>query len=560
MKRQQELHEDSAVPHRGYPYRRYSAGKQGVGDSMRRQGDWAKQVCAEQGWFYDDTYALDDKGRSGFHQKNLAGTAGLARFLDLIKTGRIARGSVLIVENIDRLSRADVDTAHDLFRSIIRAGIWICTKTPFRVYKGDKEASFMDLLEPIWIMYCAYMESLKKSDRVASAWEANRNEARAQRLPHQARPPWWLERMATGYRIRTEQGQVMREIVREASQGAGIGTLCRTLTERGIPAPGYSGRWTDNGLRCVLRGRQLVGEYQPHQLIEGKRVPCGEPIRGFYPALLSEDEWLLLQAAIDNRRDRSGRPAGEGRINLFTGLIRDAVTRRPLALKTHGKKVRRQRYQFLKVTGALGGKARMVYQDAEEAVLGTVAQLRTQDVLIPSKQSRAREERIGTLTRRMMALEQRAREIKKAIEDPDNVAAVGALAKSLTAVEAERLDVTKERDSLKLECLSGPVEALEETQSLLGYRATVTGKERLELDRQIKLLLPTVVEEVWIQCQRISPKKQIIHFQIYLRGGKMRYMWQASGKLPHVEPWYLQNWDLRKGPYEPGGEMAHTAT
>lgn len=123
MQRHTDEDEEAAMPRRGYPYRRYSAGQQGKGDSLRRQGDWAKAVCKEQGWFYDDTYALDDKGKSGFHQKNLAPTAGLTRFLKLVEKGRITKGSVLLIENIDRLSRADVDTAHDLFRSIIRRGI-----------------------------------------------------------------------------------------------------------------------------------------------------------------------------------------------------------------------------------------------------------------------------------------------------------------------------------------------------------------------------------------------------------------------------------------------------
>src|SRR5262245_5532235 len=124
------------MPRRGYPYSRCSDPKQVRGHSLERQGDWPRQVCVEQGWIYDDTYALVDRGRSGFHQKNLSPTAGLTRFLNLIRRGSIAPGSVLILENLDRLSRAAVQKAQKIFQEILEAGVWICTRTPYRIYKG----------------------------------------------------------------------------------------------------------------------------------------------------------------------------------------------------------------------------------------------------------------------------------------------------------------------------------------------------------------------------------------------------------------------------------------
>ncbi len=90
------------------------------------------QLSSEEGWCLDDSLVFVDKGRSGFHGDNLKPIAGLTQFLDAVRTGRVTPGSVLIIENLDRLSRQDVDIAYDLFRSIIKAGIWIATKTPPR--------------------------------------------------------------------------------------------------------------------------------------------------------------------------------------------------------------------------------------------------------------------------------------------------------------------------------------------------------------------------------------------------------------------------------------------
>src|SRR5437870_1300765 len=114
-----------AMPRRAYSYSRVSDPKQVKGDGLRRQDDFAARICAEEGWCLDDSLHFADKGRSGYHGDNLKATADLARFLDLVKSGRVTASSVLIVENIDRLSRQEVDVAYDLFRGILKAGVWI---------------------------------------------------------------------------------------------------------------------------------------------------------------------------------------------------------------------------------------------------------------------------------------------------------------------------------------------------------------------------------------------------------------------------------------------------
>lgn len=202
----------------------------------------------------------------------------------------------------------------------------------------------------------------------------------------------------------------------------------------------------------------------------------------------------------------------------------------------------------------------MLYSDAEECILETVAQLRTEDILEPCRKATEREKRIEELTGRMLALEQRSREIKKAIEDPENGIAIGALVNSLNTVEAERQEVAKVRDQLKLECTSGRAETLKEAQSLVEYREGNTGTERQELDRKIKMLLPTILEEIWVQAQRTSERHQIVHMQIFLRNGQRRYVQVLQGQLHNIEPWQLKDWDLRQGAYQLARNVKDTAS
>jgi DNA invertase Pin-like site-specific DNA recombinase len=102
-----------------------------------------------------------DKGCSDFPGDNLKVTAGLALFLKAI-SGRVTTGSVLIIENIDRLSRQEVDVVYDLFRGILKAGVWIATKSPPRIAKRESN-SFMDLMEPVWLISFAHMENKRAS-------------------------------------------------------------------------------------------------------------------------------------------------------------------------------------------------------------------------------------------------------------------------------------------------------------------------------------------------------------------------------------------------------------
>src|SRR5262245_56610142 len=113
-----------------YPYLRYSDGKQSQGDSERRQGDWFAEVCAEEGWQIDRTFLLADKGKSAVKGEHLK--ADLGRFLEAVNTERIPRGSVLLIEELDRFDRRAKKMALPFIIGLLTAGIDI--RTPDQHY------------------------------------------------------------------------------------------------------------------------------------------------------------------------------------------------------------------------------------------------------------------------------------------------------------------------------------------------------------------------------------------------------------------------------------------
>jgi hypothetical protein len=45
----------------------------------------------------------------------------------------------------------------------------------------------------------------------------------------------------------------------------------------------------------MLRNRATIGEHQPKRIQNGKRVPYGDPISNFYPAVIEESLFLQLK-------------------------------------------------------------------------------------------------------------------------------------------------------------------------------------------------------------------------------------------------------------------------
>jgi DNA invertase Pin-like site-specific DNA recombinase len=127
--------------------------------------------CEAHNLILDETLRPQDLGVSGFRGDNAAKGA-LKGFLDAIESGHVRKGSVLIVESLDRLSRNHVMEAMELWSRILRSGVLIITLNPEREYSVEavNKEPFC-LLEAILIMIRSNEESETKAMRVRSSWE-----------------------------------------------------------------------------------------------------------------------------------------------------------------------------------------------------------------------------------------------------------------------------------------------------------------------------------------------------------------------------------------------------
>src|SRR5262249_22068026 len=111
------------------------------------------------------------------HRKNPDRHA-LALFLKLVESGKVPRGSYLVIENLDRLSREHVRAAATLFFSILEAGINIVTTNPERVFRHDSR-EMTDVIIAVVDLSRGHGESERKSELIGAAWREKRECARS---------------------------------------------------------------------------------------------------------------------------------------------------------------------------------------------------------------------------------------------------------------------------------------------------------------------------------------------------------------------------------------------
>ncbi|MBU1978502.1 MAG: recombinase family protein [Gammaproteobacteria bacterium] len=307
---------------KAYSYIRFSSVKQQRGDSVERQTRLSENYAAKHGLELDTQLNLRDLGISAYDRSNLKKGA-LGQFLRLVEEGRIPRGSYLLVESLDRLSRDKVMDALSIFTDILRAGIIIVTLSDEQVYSYEKSNdNWASLIVSIAIMSRANEESAIKSRRIRSSWDAKRKNILNKRLT--GRCPYWLKPAEgdTGFDLIPERVNVVKRVFQMSRDGIGNSTIVKTLNIENVPR--FSDKtdgWQTSYIQKLLANRAVYGELQLALQRDGELTPI-EVIPDYYPAIMSKEEWLITASARSGRRTRGGVGKGKHLSNLFSGLLR----------------------------------------------------------------------------------------------------------------------------------------------------------------------------------------------------------------------------------------------
>ncbi|EPT7033181.1 recombinase family protein [Cronobacter malonaticus] len=305
---------------KAYSYVRFSTPKQAQGDSYRRQLQQAREYCMAHNLVLDDK-AIEDFGVSAFRGNNRTDGA-LGRFIDAVKCGEIERGSYLLVESVDRLSRQAIEEALTQFLEIVREGIVIVTLSDNQVFRSG-EVDFTKLIVSIVYMARANDESEMKSRRSRAAWSNGRQQAREHnKVIANSRLPSWLTLEDDKIVPIPERVAIVNEMFQMARSGQGYQQIAKVFRDNDYKTFGQGKVWRPAGIQSVIKSRAVIGEFQPHIIYDGKRIPDGEPIIDYYPVIVSPAIFAEVQHIVDKRSNHSGSYRKGQYNNLFSGVIR----------------------------------------------------------------------------------------------------------------------------------------------------------------------------------------------------------------------------------------------
>lgn len=308
-----------------YIYARWSSLEQTAGSTLERQiANCTAYVDQRQ---LEVTETIVDAGRSAYTGSNIT-SGNLGTFAKRVVSGAVPRGSRLVVEELDRLSRQPADVMMTWLSPLVRAGLSICVTQTGQII--DSQMLDHDMGGLMMLMITAFgsnKESRKKSERVASAWDKKRRDARAG-LPvvTSHRHPGWLKPKEGGFDLIPERVEIVKFIFDQRLKGFGKGMTAKTLNERKVPTFRKAIAWTATYVGRVLCNRAVLGEWQPYSSARGDEVrkPVGEPISGFYPAVISEADFAAANSdKIAQQLRHQGR--GKGITNLLGRRARCAV-------------------------------------------------------------------------------------------------------------------------------------------------------------------------------------------------------------------------------------------
>ena len=306
-----------------YSYRRFSSGRQATGHSLERQSASARTWCLEQGYILAEDLVISDLGVSAYSGKNAAEGA-LAGFLFAAKSGKIPQGSILLVESLDRISRAAITDAMNLLTSIVQAGVRVVSLIDGKEWNKENINDTMSFMMSVLLFSRAHEESATKAKRVRAAVLKKR----AANLPvvTTVHGSGWLIPQADlqGWTVDEAKAESVKKVFELAAAGHGGVAIARKANIECWPLPwrvraNTNTRWEHTQISRLLRDRRTLGEWQPKRMLNGDLVLDGQPVLNYFPRIISEDLWFSVQNALAGRTGPVRLRGIKG--DIFAGLL-----------------------------------------------------------------------------------------------------------------------------------------------------------------------------------------------------------------------------------------------
>jgi len=516
---------------KAYSYVRMSTDLQLKGDSLRRQLEASRKYAEKHGLDLVLDADLHDIGVSAYSGKNIA-SGNFGRFLTAVREGMIEKGSYLLVESFDRMSRQEPIVALQPFMDIVNSGLILVTLDDERQFSG--KITFEDLIISIAKMSRANEESARKSDRLSKAWENKRNEISSKKLT--ARCPSWLRLRddRQQFEIIENHAAIVRRIFEEASSGLGAFSIVRRLNEDRIPSFTGKGGWQTSTVNKILGSKAVIGQFQPSRLINGKRSAEGEPIHGYFPRILDDETFYAAQrgrlerkTAKTEERRGSGGAKGKTFSNLFSKLAICDKCGCSMQFENKGMPPKGQSYLVCSNAIRKHGcpvNTRWRYDQFETMFLSFVERLDLASILSAQQHNQRRNDlarRLDTLVGQEKMIEAELEKTYAILKDGNQTSEF--LSKKFAAAEAELLRVRTDASQARAELVAADKTSLDyyankgELKGLIQRIRSDNDGDIYKLRSRVASRLQSLIKELRLTLPFGEGHPQ--HFEVSFRDG-----------------------------------------
>lgn len=516
-------------------YRRYSTDEQADGSArtLEAQEENCLEFAREKGWVVTET--LTDKGKSAFKGEHLRPDADLGQFLTRLRGGEFPSGTILITDNLSRLSRRPVDEAMSWVHEVNGYGIEIAFADTREIFGPNPEMG--DFLQRAIKFSVAHQSSKDKSHAT------RRSKNKLWQLAEQREGKWanlaglipnWLNRTPAcdGFDVDDEIADVVRAIYQWSADGMGVNTIVNMLNEQGAATLGkpikYKAgkpQWGRSSVRQILISPTVEGDFRPASGMFEGRV-----IHDFYPRIVDADLVARARVELTARRKAKGKPASSGQSNLFAGSTKCGVCGRKAALSTSVQKGRP--YPYLRCEAAQEGrcdnKGGYAYRAFEETALNLFLDLALDDRFFEATSS-LRRGRIRKAEIEKAISDKTAGRLRLAVEfeqGRDDPLIRDLIAKRKVEIDDLMNDLKEvEVEIQKASGRVGNVEHLRRVGDIREAAKSVDEAVRIQARSKLRLALSAVVMGVDIERDETGEKV----FTVILSGGVMAVRIDTKG-------------------------------
>jgi DNA invertase Pin-like site-specific DNA recombinase len=258
-----------------------------------------------------------DPGLSAYKKEHL-NKGKLGKFVELASAGKIAAGSILAMEKIDRFSRLGLTEATNIATHLLHIGIRIYTWEDNELYDKDDLPQAIKLALKLQgaVDYSTTISTnvIRSTEARIKGFTDGRRDDDKNRLAVNGvgSHVWWIDTRSGYIKKHDVYWDIARDIVSWILEGYGHQKIAEKLHEAGHIPPHKRKKWGVNLISRFHLGGQIIG----HRNLTLDGVEYVH--KNYYPALVTPQEYKRILEV--KQRNRSGRNGKKTRVGLFVGF------------------------------------------------------------------------------------------------------------------------------------------------------------------------------------------------------------------------------------------------